>query len=151
MIHNEQKKSRGQSCGDIELTGYLPNESGPVPLVSDLHVSMTVSEVPLTLVLMETYYPNNIDRSLNEVTDDKIRKYHTDYNKNPSNTISFMPSIPSTSGRLHNEFVRLLFLQDHRETDRFFTVSGVQFVEHDRDCSTSDVRLSFNNSKAGLT
>ncbi len=97
------------------------------------------------------HYPNNIDRSLNEVADDKIRKYHNDYNKNPPNTVSFMPSIPSTSGRLHNEFVRLLFLQDHRETDRFFTVSGVQFVEHDRDCSTSDVRLSFNNSKAGLT
>jgi hypothetical protein len=25
--------------------------------------------------------------------------------------------ISSTSGRLHSEFVRLLFLQDHRETD----------------------------------
>jgi hypothetical protein len=40
-----------------------------------------------------------------------------------------MPSIGSTSGRLHNEFVRLLFLQAHRETDRFFTVSGVQSVQ----------------------
>ncbi len=32
----------------------------------------------------------------------------------------FMPAIPSTPGRLHSEFVRLLFLQAHRETDRFF-------------------------------
>ena len=31
-----------------------------------------------------------------------------------------------TSGRLHSEFVRLLFLQVHRETDRFFADSGVQ-------------------------
>ena len=38
----------------------------------------------------------------------------------------------STSGRLHSEFVRLLFLQDHRETDRFFASSGVQFAKHDR-------------------
>jgi hypothetical protein len=30
------------------------------------------------------------------------------------------------TGRLHGEFVRLLFLQSHRETDRFFIVSGVQ-------------------------
>ena len=39
----------------------------------------------------------------------------------------------STSGRLHNEFVSLLFLQDHRETDRFFAVSGVQIAQHHRD------------------
>ena len=34
--------------------------------------------------------------------------------------------IASTSGRLHSEFIRLPFLQTHRETDRFFTASGVQ-------------------------
>ena len=43
------------------------------------------------------------------------------------------PTIASTSGRLHSEFVRLLFLQDHRETDRFFAASGVQLAQHDRD------------------
>jgi hypothetical protein len=44
------------------------------------------------------HYPNDKDRSFNE---------------------------PVT--RLHSEFVRLLFLQTHRETDRFFEVSGFQF------------------------
>jgi hypothetical protein len=29
--------------------------------------------------------------------------------------------------------VRLLFLQTHRQTDRFFSVSGVQLAQHDRD------------------
>ena len=43
-----------------------------------------------------------------------------------------MPSIASTSGRLHSEFVRLLFLQAHRETDRFFAASGVQSAQSDR-------------------
>ena len=43
-----------------------------------------------------------------------------------------MPAIASTSGRLHSEFVRLLFLQAHRETDRFFAASGVQLAQHDR-------------------
>ena len=38
----------------------------------------------------------------------------------------------STTGRLHREFVRLLFLQAHRETDRFLAVSGVQFPQSDR-------------------
>jgi hypothetical protein len=42
-----------------------------------------------------------------------------------------MTAIASTSGRLHREFIRLLFLQSHRETDRFFfTSSGVQLPEH---------------------
>ena len=48
-------KSRGQYCGDIELAGYLGNSADPVPLVLDLRIAQTVSEVPLTLVLMETY------------------------------------------------------------------------------------------------
>ena len=43
-----------------------------------------------------------------------------------------MTTIPSTPGRLHSEFVRLLFLQTHRETDRFFTASGVQLPQPDR-------------------
>ncbi len=43
-----------------------------------------------------------------------------------------MTAIASTSGSLHSEFVRLLFLQTHRETDRFFTVSGVLSAESDR-------------------
>ena len=43
-----------------------------------------------------------------------------------------MTSIASTSGRLHSEFVRLLFLQAHRETDRFFVASGVQLAQTQR-------------------
>jgi hypothetical protein len=43
-----------------------------------------------------------------------------------------MPAIASTSGRLRREFVRLLFLQAHRETDRFFTASGVQLAQTNR-------------------
>ena len=43
-----------------------------------------------------------------------------------------MPAIASTSGRLHSELVPLLFLQAHRETDRFFAASGVQLEQSDR-------------------
>ncbi len=37
--------------------------------------------------------PNDIVRSLNEVAADKIRKYRTDYNNNPPNVISFIPTV----------------------------------------------------------
>jgi hypothetical protein len=40
-----------------------------------------------------------------------------------------MSPMTSTSGRLHSEFIRLLFLQTHRETDRFFEASGVQSAQ----------------------
>jgi hypothetical protein len=71
----------------------------------------------------------DIDRSINETAADKIRKYRADYNNNPPSVVSFMPAIASTSGRLHREFIRLLFLQTHWETDRFFEASGVQLPQ----------------------
>jgi hypothetical protein len=74
-------------------------------------------------------YPNNLDQSLNEAAADKIRKYRADYNNRPPSVVSFIPVIDSTSGRLHSEFVRLLFLQTHRETDLFFASSGVQSAQ----------------------
>ena len=116
-------KGRGQHCGDIELAGYLANTVGPVPLVLDLRIAHdrfgSSSDPSLNGNL---HYPNDIDRSLNEVAGDKIRKYRTDYNNIET----------TTSGRLHSEFVRLLFLQAHRETDRFFAASGVQLAQQDR-------------------
>ena len=123
-------KSRGQHCGDIELAGYLANEAGPVPLVLDLRIAhdrMGSSDDPSLNGHLK--YPNNLDQSLNDVVVDKIRKYRADYNNRPPSAVSFMPAIASTSGRLHSEFVRLLFLQAHRETDRFFAASGVQLTQ----------------------
>jgi hypothetical protein len=63
-----------------------------------------------------------------------------------------MPAIACTSDRLHSEFVRLLFLQAHRETDRFFAVSGVQSAQSDRG-QFHFRRVAFLqqlNSKVGL-
>ena len=91
----------------------------------DVSLSQSVEETDPSLN-GHLQYPNDIDRSLNEATADKIRKYRADYNHNPPHAISFMPAVASTSGRLHCELVRLLFLQAHRETDRFFAGSGVQ-------------------------
>ena len=122
-------KSRGQYCGDIELAGYLANAAGPVSLVLDLRITHDrVGSSAAPTLNGHLRYPNNLDRSLNETVPDKIRKYRSDYNNNPPSVVSFMTAIASTSGRLHSEFIRLLFLQAHRETDRFFAASGVQFA-----------------------
>ncbi len=115
------------------MAGYLANAAGPVPLVLDLRIAHdrwgSSSDPSINGHL---HYPNDIDGSLKEAAADKIRNYRADYNNNPPNSISFMPAIASTSGRLHSELVHLLFLQAHRETDRFFAASGVQLAQSDR-------------------
>jgi hypothetical protein len=69
---------------------------------------------------------------MNDTAADKIRRYRTDYNNNPPRGVDFMTVIDSTSGRLHSEFIRILFSQAHRETDRFFAASGVLSAQSDR-------------------
>jgi hypothetical protein len=126
-------KSRGQHCGDIELAGYLANEAGPVSLVLDLRIAHDrVGSSADPSLNGHSKHPNNLDQLLNDAANDKIRKYRADYNDRPPSAVSFMTAIASTSGRLHSEFVRLLFLQAHRETDRFFAASGVQLAQTHR-------------------
>jgi hypothetical protein len=68
--------SRGQHCGDMEVEGYLVNETDPVTFVLDLRIVHdrfgSSSDPSLNGNL---HYPHNIDRSLIEDDDDKIRKY----------------------------------------------------------------------------
>ncbi len=84
--------------------GDLTNAAGPVPLVLDLCIAHDrVGSSTDPTLNGHLRYPNNLDKSLNDAAADKIRKYRTDYNNNPTNVVSFMSDIASTSGRLqHN-------------------------------------------------
>ena len=154
LQHSRWLKSRGQYCGDIELAGYLANESGPVPLVLDLRISHDrVGSSADPTLNGHLKYPHNLDQSLNDAAADKIRKYRADYNNSPPSAVSFMPAIASTSGRLHIEFIRLLVSQAHRETDRFFAASGVQLEPLHRptvDSSTTAVRHTLLRSNQNV-
>jgi hypothetical protein len=141
-------KSRGRHCGDIELSAYLANAAGPVPLVLDLCIAHDRFGSSSDLTLNgHLHYPNDIDRSLNEAAADKIRKYRADYNYNPPNATSFMPAIAST--RLHSEFVRLVFLQAHRETDRFLQLQEFSLRILPVDSSTSSAQRSPHSLRVG--
>ncbi len=65
-----------------------------------------------------------------------------------------MPAIAGMNGRLHSDFIRLLFLQSHRETDRFFAVSGVQSAQSNLGATFFHFRheavLNHLKSKCGL-
>ena len=86
-------ESRGQHCGDIEVGGYLPNETGPAPLVLDFRLVHERWGSTDPILNGNLHYPNDKDRSVNETTDDKIRKYRSDYNNRTSNGLSFMTVI----------------------------------------------------------
>jgi hypothetical protein len=81
-------KNRGQHCGDIELVGYLVNETGPVSLVMDLRIAHDrVGSSTDPTLNGHLKYPNNLDQSLNDAAADKIRKYRADYNNRPPNAV----------------------------------------------------------------
>ncbi len=82
------------------------------------------------------HYPNDLDRSLNEVVTDKIRKYPSDYNNNPPTGISFIPTVVSHlcilfPVRLGDYIVNLwtfYFCKLIGKLTVFFLESGVQLV-----------------------
>jgi hypothetical protein len=61
----------------------------------------------------------------------KINTYRQQYADNRN--ISFLPAIVSTSTRMHGEFLRLLFLQAHRETETHFTAAGMSSQRNHSD------------------
>jgi hypothetical protein len=69
-----------------------------------------------------------------------------------------MSTIASTSGRLHSEFIRLLFLRAHRETNRFVSASGVQSAQFDLKSKCGNIldtaaalRINLNLDGAPIT
>ncbi len=110
-------------------TSGILSEYRQVPFVLDLRLTHDRFGSSSDPTLNGRLHYNDTYKSLNEDANDKIRKYRADYNNNPPNAVEFMPVIAGTNGRLHSDFIRLLFLQDHRETDRFFAASGVQSAQ----------------------
>jgi hypothetical protein len=90
--------SAGQRRGDVEVRSFLRDQAGSRNLVFDLSITH-----------------DRFGR--------KPNAYRQTYADNQN--ISFLPAIMSTSNRMHGEFLRLLFLQAHRETEAHFTAAGM--------------------------
>jgi hypothetical protein len=130
-------KSRGHHCGDIELAGYLPHTSDPVPLVLDLrvvHDRVDNSSDPALNGHLRN--PNNLDQSFNDTTTDKIRRYRV--------------TIVSTSGRF---ILNLSEFYSYRLTGKLTAFSQLQeFCQRNQivDSSTTSARLFLLCSNLGL-
>ena len=66
--------------------------------------------------------------------------------------LSFLPAIVSTSTRMHGEFLRLLFLQAHRETEAHYTAAGMSSQTNNSEALRFKCEAFYNGlkSKVGL-
>jgi hypothetical protein len=76
-------------------------------------------------------HPQDIDAPLRLAAQHKINGCRQQYADNQN--ISFLPAIIITSTRMHGEFLRLLFLQAHRETEANFTAAGMSSQRNQSD------------------
>jgi hypothetical protein len=88
------------------------------------------------------HYPNDIDRSLNEATTDKIRKYRGDYDNNLPNVTSFLPVIVSTSGGYIVNLYDFYFYRLIGKLTAFLQLQEFSLCILPVDSSTSPVRFS---------
>jgi len=134
----------------VEILNYLQDAAGSRNLVFDLavtHDRYGSSAQPHHNGLLT--HPQDLDAPLHVAARKKINNYRDQYANNRN--ITFMPAITSTSSRMHGEFLRLLFLQAHRETTAHFTAIGMPAQQH---CDSFRFRrAAFYNglkSKVGL-
>ena len=76
-------------------------------------------------------HPQDLDAPLRLAAQRKVNGYRQQYADN--HHISFLPAIMTTSSRMHGEFLRLLFLQAHRETEAHFTAGGMSSQRNHSD------------------
>jgi hypothetical protein len=116
--------SAGQRRGDGELRSYLQDAAGRRSRVFDL--SMTHDRFGSSSHVQQNgllSHPQDLDAPLRLAAQRKINSYRQQYVVNQN--ISFLSAIVNTNTRMHGEFVRLLFLQAHRETEVHLTPAGM--------------------------
>jgi hypothetical protein len=64
------------------------------------------------------------DHILESAAADKICNYCDSYQRNRQ--VAFLPACMSTSGRIHGEFLRLIFFLSNKQADDYFAALGYQ-------------------------
>ena len=68
--------------------------------------------------------PDRPDQLLEQAAAEKIRLYRNPYRNNRA--VAFLPVCMSTSGRIHAEFLRLLFFIANKQASDYFTDLGYE-------------------------
>jgi hypothetical protein len=142
----------GQRHGDVEIRSFLPDAAGRRSLVFDL--SITHDRIGSSCHVQQNgllSHPQDLDAPLRLAAHRKIHGYRQQYADKQN--ISFLPAIMTTSSSMHGEFLRLLFLQAHRETAAHFNATGLPSQQTRSDNAFRVNRAAFYmglKSKVGL-
>jgi len=90
--------------------------------------------------------PDNPDCIIESAASDKIRTYRAPYQRNRQ--VAFLPAW-STSGRIHGEFLRLLFFLSHKQADDYFAALGYE-AHKEEFCHRRGVFFHHNQCTMGL-
>ncbi len=91
--------------------------------------------------------PDNPDRILESAAADKIRNYRDTYRRNLH--VAFLPACMSTSGRIHTEFLRLIYFISNKQADDYFETLGYQ--PHSKEfCQRHGVFFQQNRDTIGM-
>ena len=116
----------------MEVRSYLRDQSGSRSLVFDLSIAHdrfgSSSHVQQNGSLS---HPQDLDGPMRVAAQRKTNAYKQTYADNQN--ISFLPAIMTTSSRMHGEFLRILFLQAHRENTAHFIDTGLSSQQNRSD------------------
>jgi hypothetical protein len=91
--------------------------------------------------------PDNPDHILESAAADKIRNYRDAYADNRQ--VAFLPACMTTSGRIHGEFLRLLFFLSNKQADDYFAALGYE-AHKEEFCHRRGVFFYRNRCTIGL-
>jgi len=133
-------------------TNYLRDAAGSRSLVFDL--SFTHDRIGSRCHVQQNgslSHTQDLDAPLRIAEKPKLTRYSQQYADNQN--ISFLPAIMTKSSRMHGEFLRLLFLQAHRETTAHLHATGLPSQQNRSDNTFRFKRAAFYmglKSKVGL-
>jgi len=140
--------SAGQRRSDVEVRNNLRDAAGSRSLVFDL--SITHDRIGISCHVQQNgslSHTQDLDAPCVLLRSANLPDIGNNQN------ISFLPAIMTTSSRIHGEFLRLLFLQAHRETTAHFHATGLPWQQHRSDNAFRFKRAVFYmglKSKVGL-
>ena len=66
----------------------------------------------------------DVNKLLETTARAKVAQYREAYANRPGTTYVFLPCVMSTTGRIHGEFLRFLYILAHRRPQRYFDNLG---------------------------
>jgi len=110
----------------VEIRNYLRDQAGSRSLIFDLSITQRLGSSSHPQQNGRLTHPQDIDAPLHIAAQRKINGYRqqSEHFFSPCHSVHF---------NLHGEFLRLLFLQAHRETEAHFAATGVPSQRNQSD------------------